>query len=202
MLLRLEPVQEPAIHFSFTFKDLPQNLTTPPAWSSQLSHLIVEDLEVPRTGAMHTLDKAVGITDLLEEVVFDVKRQQVRCTFVDGGTEEWSFHNSDSRKSESDAEIGFPAGEMEGRKLFAVLEGVVRDVSASTQEDERAMLEREKERQRLVRLERSKSVTVKSGNSKILKHKKRRSMFMQIVSSIGYVSTFAVLFRVKSDCFA
>lgn len=139
---------------------------------------------------MHALDKAAGITTLLEEVIFDVKRQEVRCRFVDGATEEWVFHSSEMVV---DAEGIFHA--VEGRNLLAVLEGIVRDVRASTQEDERAILEREKERQQVVRLERSKSVTVKRGNGKLLKHRKQRSMFMQLFSSIGYVS-IVVLFCV------
>jgi hypothetical protein len=189
MLLRLEPLQDPSIHISFAFKELPQNLNTPPAWSTQLSHLVVEELEVPST--THSLDKAAGITSLLEEVVFDVKRHQVRCLFADGGIEEWGFHSFGGHKTEIDAEND-EDGQMQGRQLLAVLEGVVRDVKASTQEEERAVLQRE---QPPVRLERSKSMSVKSGNGKVSKHKKQRSMFMQFVSSIGYVSTAAISFK-------
>jgi hypothetical protein len=186
MLLRLIPLQEPTVILvSLTFADLPQNVNTPPAWASQLSHLVVEDLEVPST--VHSLDKAAGITSLLEQVTFDIPRQEVRCKFVEGCTEEWGFHES-GRESEISSESGFSAGQVEGKKLLAVLEGIVRDVKASTEEDERTILERDKHRQRIMRSERSKSVTSKSGAGKVLKHKKQRSMFMQIVSSIGYVA--------------
>lgn len=195
MLLKLEPLQEPTIHISFSFKDFPPNLSTPPAWSTQASHLVAEKLEVPST--MHSFDKAAGITDLLEEVIFDVKRQEVRCLFADGGTEEWGFHHY----TEIDAENAIRDGLVEGNSLLAVLDGVVRDVRASTQEDEQAILEREQERPPVVRLERSKSVSVKSRNGKVSRHKKQRSMFMQFVSSIGYVSITVVLLEYKNDCF-
>jgi len=143
---------------------------------------------------MHSLDKAAGITSLLEEVIFDVKRQEVRCLFADGGSEEWGFHCTGGHKTGIEAESDIRDGELEGRKLLAVLEGVVRDVRASTQEDERAVLVKGKERQPVVRLERSKSVSVRSGE-KISKHKKQRSVFMQFVSSIGYVLIAVVLFN-------
>lgn len=189
MLLRLEPLQEPTVHISFTFKDFPQNLTSPLGWTTQLSHLVVEELEVPST--MHSLDKAAGITSLLEEVIFDVKRQEVRCLFADGGIEEWGFHCTGGHKTGIEAENDAHDGELEGRRLLAMLEGVVRDVRASTQEDERATLEKGKP---VVRLERSKSVSVRTGN-KLSKHKKQRSMFMQFVSSIGYVLMVVALFK-------
>src|SRR5258707_9861982 len=118
MLLRLEPLQEPTVHISFTFKDFPQNLTSPLGWSTQLSHLVVEELEVPST--THSFDKAAGITSLLEEVVFDVKRHQVRCVFADGGIEEWDFYSFGGHKTEIDPEND--DGQMEGRRLLAVLE--------------------------------------------------------------------------------
>lgn len=188
MLLILLPLHEATvIHVSLTFPDLPTNVGIPPAWSNQQSHLVVEDLEIP--SIVHSLDKAAGITSILEEVTFDVQRQEVRCKFVEGGTEAWFFHEPGDPKTQIDAENGVCAGEMEGRKLLSVLNGIASDVKASAEEDERAALERETVRQRLVRLERSKSVTAKGGNSKVLKHKKQRSMLMQIVSSIGYAST-------------
>jgi hypothetical protein len=194
MLLKLEPLQEPAIHISFSFNDFPPKLSAPLAWSTQASHLVAEELEVPST--MHSFDKAAGVTSLLEEVIFDVKRQEVRCLFADGGIEEWRFH----QYTEVYAENAIRDGQMEGQSLLAVLDGIVRDVRASTQEDERAILEREKERRPVVRLERSKSVSVKSGNGKS-RHKKQRSMFMQFVSSIGYLSIPVILLVYKNDFF-
>ena len=187
MLLQLIPAHpEPTIHFTFDFSDLPQSLNTPPSWSNQLSHLIVEDLEVPNT--VHSFDKAAGITSLLEEVAFDVERGEVRCRFVDGATEEWGFFRFAGNEADIGAESGFEAGQKEGRKLVAALDGIVRDVRASTQEVERLIMEKDKERQKIQGLERSKSWTVK-GNGK-MKHKKQRSVFMQFVSSLGCVLLF------------
>ncbi len=185
MLLQLIPAHpEPTIHFTFDFSDLPQNLNSPPSWSNQLSHLIVEDLEVPNT--VHSFDKAAGITSLLEEVAFDVERSEVRCRFVDGATEEWGFFRFGGNEADIGAESGFETGQKEGRKLLAALDGIVRNVRTSTQEAERLIIEKEKERQNILGLERSKSTTVKGK----MKHKKQRSMFMQFVSSIGCVLSF------------
>ena len=183
-LLQLIPAHpEPTIHFTFDFSDLPQNLNTPSSWSSQLAHLMVEDLEVPNT--VHLFDKAAGIASLLEEVAFDVERSEVRCRFVDGATEECGFFRFGGNEADIGVESGFEAGQKEGRKLLAAHDGIVRNVRTSTQEAERLIMEKEKERQNILGLERSKSTTVK-GNGK-MKHKKQRSVFMQFVSSIGCV---------------
>ncbi|KAF9525248.1 hypothetical protein CPB83DRAFT_838247 [Crepidotus variabilis] len=181
MLLKLIPAHsEPTIHFSFVFTDLPPNANTPSSWSNQLSHLIVEDLEVPTT--VHSFDKAAGLTSLLEEVAFDVERGEVRCRFVDGGVEEWGFFRFCGM--ESGANNGYESGHREGQKLMAALETIIRDVKDSTCEDERAALERERERQKIAGVERSKSMGFRS-HPKSPKHKKQRSVFMQLVSSIG-----------------
>lgn len=193
MLLKLIPAHsEPTIHFSFAFSDLPQNVNTPSSWSTQLSHLIVEELEVPNT--VHSFDKAAGLTSLLEEVTFDIERGEVRCRFVDGGVEEWGFFRFGGNEIDAGVEDGFEAGQKEGRKLLLALEGIIRDVKASTQEDEQLMLEREKEKQRLAGLERAHSLKSKHGHGKFHKHRKQRSVFMQLVSSIGCErSVFAVI---------
>jgi hypothetical protein len=199
MLLKLIPAHpDPTIHFSFAFSDLPPNVNTPSSWSSQLSHLIVEELEVPNT--VHSFDKAAGLTSLLEEVTFDIERGEVRCWFVDGGVEEWGFFRFGGNEIDAGAENGFEAGQKEGRKLLVALEGIIRDVKASTQEDERLVVESEKETQRLAGLERSKSLTLKHGHGRMHKHKKQRSMFMQFVSSIGCGYTVIGLF-IFADAF-
>jgi len=178
MLLKLIPArQEPTIHFSLCFKELPSDLPTPPSWTSQLSHLMHEDLEVPVT--LLSLDRAAGVTCLLEDVTLDMEKGEVRCRFIDGSVDSWYFG---------------AGGKVHGDALVDALEGIVRNVKESTLEDERITRareqEREKERQKA--FERSRSLSLSSpsrirGSSKNPKHKRQRSLFMHIVSSIGYV---------------
>ncbi|CAA7268834.1 unnamed protein product [Cyclocybe aegerita] len=188
MLLKLIPAHsEPTIHFSFSFADLPSNLSAPASWTAQLTHLMLEDLEVPTT--MHSLDRSVGISCLLEEVAFDIESGQIRCRFVDGAVEEWGFLSFGGKAGEVDG-----LGEREGRKLFAALDGIIRNVKESTLEDERIIREREekeREKQKTVGLERSRSLTSKTSSSKGPRHKKQRSLFMQLVSSIGSMVNLA-----------
>ncbi|KAF9563827.1 hypothetical protein CPC08DRAFT_305841 [Agrocybe pediades] len=90
MLLKLIPAHtEPTIHFSLSFADLPPGLPTPAAWTAQLAQLMLEDLEVPAT--LHSLDRAVGVSSLLEEVELDIALGEVRCRFIDGKVESWGF---------------------------------------------------------------------------------------------------------------
>ncbi|KAF8960900.1 hypothetical protein BDZ97DRAFT_1275512 [Flammula alnicola] len=171
MLLKLIPArQEPTIHFSLSFAELPSNLPTPTSWTAQLAHLMHEDLEVPAT--LHSLDRAAGIPSLLEEVALDVEMKEVRCRFVDGAVERFTFGLNGSRSED---------------KLLEALDGIVRDVKESTMEDERVMMERERERQRV----RSASVSVVPSapkpTGKSGKHKKQRSLFMHIVSCVGSI---------------
>lgn len=176
MLLKLIPGrQEPTIHFSVSFADLPPSIPPPASWTVQMSHLIREDLEVPAT--LHSLDRAAGIPSLLEEVALDLELREVRCRFIDGAVEQFGFdHNGDTL----------------ARRLSDALEGIVTTVAESTREDEKAAVElkREREKQRT----RSTSVAVvsaapaKPSSKELGRHKKHRSLFMQFVQScVGYV---------------
>ena len=183
MLLKLIPGNsEPTIHFSLSFSDLPPQLPMPAAWSAQLTQLMLEDLEVPVT--IHSLDKAAGLASLLEEVALDVGANEVRCRFVDGKVEKWGFW---------DGIVGIGpwkamAGSLYGQRLLEALEGIMRDVKESTLEDERLAREKEWEKQKLERSRSLSTATAPKGIlGKVSKHKKQRSFFMQIVSSIGYV---------------
>ncbi|KJA23820.1 hypothetical protein HYPSUDRAFT_200966 [Hypholoma sublateritium FD-334 SS-4] len=171
MLLKLIPAtQEPTIHFSLTFADPPSNLPAPPSWTAQLSHLMHEDLEVPAT--LHSLDRAAGISSLLEEVALDVDAKEIRCLFVDGSIERIAFGLR---------------GQKNEQALMETVGSIVNDVKESTLEDERVMRQRELERQR------ARSVSVMSApapptkSARSGKHKKQRSLFMHIVSSIGSI---------------
>ncbi|KAF8810305.1 hypothetical protein BYT27DRAFT_7253893 [Phlegmacium glaucopus] len=197
MLLKLIPLpSQPTIHFSLTLPTFPPYLDPPQSYSAQINHLLVEDLEVPNT--LHSLDKSVGLMSLLEEVVFEIKdgtgggggggggdqsidekAVQVTCRFVDGALEDWVLSGLSS----------------EGAGLISALECIIRNVQESTQEDDR-------ERERLVQSQlqannnRSRALNrlpmspgpsplaFTNANGGKSRHKKQRSLFMQIVSSI------------------
>ncbi|KAH9474675.1 hypothetical protein JR316_0013139 [Psilocybe cubensis] len=188
MLLKLIPaLSEPTIHFSLSFSDLPYNLPTPAAWTSQLAQLMHEDLETPTT--LHSLDRSAGVTSLLEEVELDVALGEVRCRFIDGKVERWGFWEGISRAGA----FRHIDGEQYGKRLSDALEKIVKDVHESTLEDERVLRERAWEKQKVERNRSFSSVTaasvakVSSGSSKPTKHKKSRSFFMQIVSAVGSI---------------
>ncbi|KAF9485598.1 hypothetical protein BDN70DRAFT_532519 [Pholiota conissans] len=171
MLLKLIPAsQEPTIHFSLSFAELPSTLPTPSAWTAQLSHLMHEDLEVPAT--LHSLDRAAGIPSLLEEVTLDVERKEIRCRYVDGSYEMIAFGLRGPRNEQ---------------RLKDALASIVRDVRESTLEDERVMKAREWERQRTRSASVSAASALPSKTGRQGKHKKQRSLFMHIVSCVGSI---------------
>lgn len=118
MLIKLTPPASPAptptILFAIAFPDLPQNLPIPAAWTAQLARLAADDLEAPP--ALHALDRAAALPSLLGEVLFDLPRQRVACTFLDGAAEEWDM---DARCAE-------------------MLARVIRDVEESGKAEERS----------------------------------------------------------------
>lgn len=169
MLLKLIPTKnEPTIHFALSFADLPSQLPAPTSWTAQLSHLMHEDLEVPAT--LHSLDRATGISCLLEEVALDVEANEVRCLFVDGSMERINFGLR---------------GDKNEQALIDAITSIINDVRESTMEDQHVTRQREWEKERV----RSASIMtapvppIKPGRQG--KHKKQRSLFMHIVSSIG-----------------
>ncbi|KAJ6523587.1 hypothetical protein B0H19DRAFT_650179 [Mycena capillaripes] len=93
MLIKLtpppSPTPTPTILFALVFPDPPQNLPLPPAWAVQLARLAADDLEAPP--ALHALDRAAAFPSLLSEVLFDLPRGRVACSFLDGATEEWTL---------------------------------------------------------------------------------------------------------------
>lgn len=175
MLLKLIPRrQEPTIHFSISFAELPGSLPFPASWTVQMSHLIREDLEVPAT--LHSLDRAAGIPSLLEEVSLDLELREVRCRFIDGSVEQFAFDHN---------------GETLAGRFTDALENIVTVVAESTREDERAALEqkrvREKQRTRSMSVAVVPAAPVKPDSKVVVKHKKHRSLFMQFVSCVGCV---------------
>ena len=182
MLLKLiPPPPHPTIHFSLTLPTFPSHLDPPQFYSAQVNHLTMEDLEVPDT--LYALDKSVGLMSLLEEVTFEItdgtgvrdgggdndeKTVRVTCRFGDGALEEWTTT---------------------GAGLISALDSIVNNVQESTLENEK---ECERYRQSQPQNNRSRALHRLSMPTAIPmtgtkpRHKKQRSLFMQIVTYVGF----------------
>ena len=78
----------PAPVMLFTISFIPTDLNPlPPNWDSQLAILSATDLELPRS--IYALDISTWLTDILEQVTFDVVSLTVSAVFTDGHTEDW-----------------------------------------------------------------------------------------------------------------
>ena len=189
MLLKLiPPPSQPTIHFSLTLPIFPSYLDTPQFYTAQINHLLMEELEVP--GTLYSLDKSVKLMSLLDEVIFEIKDGtgdrdggggggdddektiRVTCRFVDGALEEWATT---------------------GAGLISVLDGIIHNVQESTLEDGK---ERERYRQSQLQNNRSRALnrlSMPPGLSPMTgtkpRHKKQRSLFMQIVSCVTFSFT-------------
>ena len=184
MLLKLiPPPPHPTIHFSLTLPTFPSCLDTPQSYTAQINHLMMEDLEVPDT--LYALDKSVGLMSLLDEVTFEIvdgtrdrdgggdndeKTVRVTCRFGDGALEEWVTT---------------------GAGLISALDGIVHNVQESTLENDR---ECERYRQPHNRSRALNRLSMPTGlvpmSSTKPRHKKQRSLFMQIVSYVNYFFYF------------
>jgi hypothetical protein len=87
--MRLRLVSHPPVPvmlFSISF--IPTDLQPlPPNWDSQLAILSTADLEQPRS--LYALDSSAWLTEILEEVTFDVVSLTVSVVFTDGQMEDW-----------------------------------------------------------------------------------------------------------------
>jgi hypothetical protein len=87
--MRLRLVSHPPVPvmlFSISF--IPTDLQPlPPNWDSQLAILAAADLEQPRS--LYALDSSAWLTEILEEVTFDVVSLTVSVVFTDGQIEDW-----------------------------------------------------------------------------------------------------------------
>ena len=146
----------------------------------------MEDLEVPDT--VYALDKSVRLMSLLDEVTFEItdgtgdrdgggdndeKTVRVTCRFGDGAIEEW---------------VTMGAG------LISALDGIVHNVQESTLENDK---ECERHRQSQFQNNRSRALNRLSMPTGLIpmtgtkpRHKKQRSLFMQIVSYVGFFFYF------------
>ncbi|KAH9026610.1 hypothetical protein EDB85DRAFT_165585 [Lactarius pseudohatsudake] len=78
----------PAPMMLFTISFVPTDLHPLPLnWDSQLAVLSTADLELPRS--VYALDSSAWLTEILEEVTFDVVSLTVSVVFTDGHTEDW-----------------------------------------------------------------------------------------------------------------
>jgi hypothetical protein len=76
----------PVMLFSITF--IPTDLhPLPQNWDSQLVTLSTADLELPRS--IYALDSPAWLTEILEEITFDVVSLTVSAVFTDGHSEDW-----------------------------------------------------------------------------------------------------------------
>jgi len=72
----------------FTISFIPTDLQPLPLnWDSQLAILTATDLELPRS--IYALDMSTWLTEILEQVTFDVVSLTVSAVFTDGHTEDW-----------------------------------------------------------------------------------------------------------------
>ncbi|KAF5365306.1 hypothetical protein D9758_005453 [Tetrapyrgos nigripes] len=202
MLIRLLPVpSQPTVLFKLTFENLPHHLVYPSSWANQLAALSCDDLEVPEL--VHALDKAVGTQSILEEVTFDLVHSKIKCVFVDGEVEEWAFGTCLDRSrgpadsfhvpKEYDSDSDAVAAKLDVTRR---LESVLADVNESAAEMDREK-KREEERLRLKKEEEEKqrtqqqkeengvvSAVAPTDASGKKKHKKNKSMLLNLVSAI------------------
>lgn len=161
MLIKLLAPTHPTVLFSITYQNLPDELSNPLAWTSLLSSLNVDSLEIPLF--THALDRASWMPSILEEVTFNTSLMNVHCTFVDGHAEEWPLSST---------------------SCLDALTSVLNDVTLSS---EVADMEREKEREKRIRakqreLARQQSLNSPPATVKVKGHRKSRSLLMSLVS--------------------
>lgn len=78
----------PAPMMLFNVSFVPTDLhPLPHNWDSQLTILNATGLELPRS--IYALDLSTWLTDILEEVTFDVVSLTVSVVFTDGHSEDW-----------------------------------------------------------------------------------------------------------------
>ncbi|EAU83955.2 hypothetical protein CC1G_09837 [Coprinopsis cinerea okayama7 len=149
MLLELIPPSPtlPSFRLFIDFADFTHGHPNPLAWSSQLSTLLQHELDLPRS--MHMLDRAVGLTTLLESVRFDLRNSRsgdnegpglthVRCEFVDGGVVEWTVPLSVNGSNPGDSQLP---------PFLKVLHGILKDIQSMRLEEERSKLALQYEQQ-------------------------------------------------------
>lgn len=155
MLIQLQPASTPsvpAVMHTVSWPQYNENYLIPATWQNLLQALKQDDLDEPET--LFNLDKAVGITTLLDVVTFDVPSMTVSCVFTDGSTEEWPL--------------------IEGN-CVRLIEAVAQDVNDAQLEREMEN-DMEKEKERVANLP---PVIVRPA-----RHKRQRSLLMSLVAYV------------------
>ena len=149
---------------------------------------MTEDLELPDN--LYALDKSVRLMSLLDEVTFEImegtgdrdgggdndeKTVRVTCRFGDGALEEWSVTT--------------------GAGLISALDGIVNNVQESTLENDKEFERYRKSQLQNNRSRASNRLSMPTGLIPMTKprHKKQRSLFMQIVTYVGVI--FYIIFN-------
>lgn len=147
----------PAPVMLFTISFIPTDLhPLPPNWDSQLAILSATDLELPRS--IYALDMSTWLTEILEQVTFDVVSLTVSAVFTDGHTEDWPLMD---------------------RACIRILEGIVDGLRQTVHQPPTLPPPPP--------LPPPPSPSVSSVFKKPAKHKKQRSLLMQLVQ---YVKPF------------
>ena len=85
--MQLRLISHPPAPVLFTISFIPTDLhPLPPNWDSQLAILTATDLELPRS--IYALDISTWLTEILEQVTFDVVSLTVSAVFTNGHTED------------------------------------------------------------------------------------------------------------------
>ncbi|KAI0049536.1 hypothetical protein FA95DRAFT_1571206 [Auriscalpium vulgare] len=158
MLLRLFPnAHVPTVLLNVSLPALPDALPTPANWDGQL-HRIASDelLELPRS--LYALDQSAWLTEIIQEVTFDMVTLTIGVTFSDGRVEEWPLMDS---------------------QCMDVLEGLVEDLQPS---------EAPKEKERLVASPPVPIPGPSPSSKKSVKHKKQRSWANALASLSSLIS--------------
>ena len=151
---------------------------------------MTEDLELPDN--LYALDKSVRLMSLLDEVTFEImegtgdrdgggdndeKTVRVTCRFGDGALEEWSVTT--------------------GAGLISALDGIVNNVQESTLENDKEFERYRKSQLQNNRSRASNRLSMPTGLIPMTgtkpRHKKQRSLFMQIVTYVGVI--FYIIFN-------
>jgi hypothetical protein len=127
----------------------------PHNWDSQLAILNATDLEMPRS--IYALDLSTWLTEILEEVTFDVVSLTVSAVFTDGHSEDWPLMD---------------------RACLGLLEDILGDLRQSVQRPAPSPSPAPPP---------SPVAPVSPVCRKTAKHKKQRSLLMQLVQ---YVASF------------
>ncbi|VDB87183.1 unnamed protein product [Peniophora sp. CBMAI 1063] len=93
MQIRILPdTSLPAIIYSFSLPNLPQELQTPAAWECERQRVAAEDLELPHS--VYAFDKATWMSSIVHELTFDMATMTISVLFVDSQLQQWPLRDA------------------------------------------------------------------------------------------------------------